>query len=79
MFILMGDFNARFGSTPREKDSVWHGVLGYYGVGEMNESGENLLSFCAMNKLVVINTMFEKASVLKVYMETSWNKKLALY
>jgi len=29
----------------------------------MNESGENLLSFCAMNK--VINTMFEKASVFK--------------
>jgi len=24
----------------------------------MNESGENLLSFCTMNKLVVMNTVF---------------------
>lgn len=80
MLILVGDFNARVGSTPREEDSVWHGVRGYHGVGEMNESGENLLSFCAMNELIVMITMFEKASVFKYsYMATSWNKTLALY
>ena len=45
--ILIGDFNARVGSTSREEDSVWHGVHGYHGVGEMNESIESLLSFCA--------------------------------
>jgi len=58
MLILVDDFNARVGNTPREEDSVWHGVRGYHGVGEMNESGENLLSFCAMNELVVMNAMF---------------------
>ena len=47
LLILVGDFNARVGSTPREEDSVWHGFRGYHGVGEMNESGESLLSFCA--------------------------------
>jgi len=43
----------------------------------MNESDENLLSFCAMNELIVMNTMFEKTSVFKY--TTSWNKTLALY
>ena len=47
MLILIGDFNARVESTPREEDSVWYGVRGYHGVGEMNESGDNFLSFCA--------------------------------
>jgi len=61
----VGDFNARVGSTPREENSVWNGVHGYHGVGEMNESGKNLLSFCAMNELIVMNTLFEKSNVFK--------------
>ncbi len=28
---------------------------GYYGVGKMNESGEWLLFFCAMNELTIMN------------------------
>ena len=36
LLILEGDFNVRVGSTPREEDSVWHGVHGYHGVGEKN-------------------------------------------
>ena len=31
----------------------------------MNESGENLLSFCAMNELIVMDALFEKANVFK--------------
>ena len=38
---------------------------GYHGVGELNESGEDLLSFCALNELTIMNTMFEKASIFK--------------
>jgi len=57
LLISVGDFNARVGNTPRKEDSVWHGV------GEMNESGKNLLSLCAMNGLFVMNTLFEKANV----------------
>ena len=44
---------------------MWHDVRGYHGVGELNESGEDLLSFCALNELTIMNTMFEKASIFK--------------
>jgi len=29
LIILVDDFNVKVGSTPREEDSVWHGVCGY--------------------------------------------------
>ena len=67
LLILVGDFNARVGSTPREENSVWHGVHGYHGVGEMNESGENLLSFCAMNELIVMNTLLRSPMFLSTH------------
>ena len=51
----MGDFNARVGNTPRKEDSVWHGVHGYHGVGEMNESGKNLLSFSTRGNILERN------------------------
>ena len=57
--LLVGDFNASVGSTPREEDSIWHGVRGYHGVGEMNKRG---MSFCAMNALFVRNVLFKKAN-----------------
>jgi len=34
-----------------------------FGVGKINESGESLLSFCALNQLCVMNTMFEKKRI----------------
>ena len=34
-----------------------------FGVGKINESGELLLSFCALNQLCVMNTMFEKKRI----------------
>ena len=39
-----------------EKNDVWNGVHGKHGVGRMNASGEALLSWCALNGLVVLNT-----------------------
>ncbi len=66
MLLLVGDFNARVGSSERREDgSIWQGVRGY-GVGRMNESGEALLSFCALNELSIMNTWFEK----NIYMYT---------
>ena len=38
----------------------WNGVRGVHGVGRMNEAGEDLLSFCALNELTIMNTCFEK-------------------
>ena len=38
--LLVGDFNARVGSSGRQDVSMREGVRGYPGVGKMNESGE---------------------------------------
>ena len=43
----MGDFNARVGY----EGPSWFGVRGEFGVGKMNDIGEHLLSFCAINEL----------------------------
>ena len=49
--MILGDFNACVGSrmcnsssNPREEDQ-WGSVRGPYGVGEVNEAGEELLNF----------------------------------
>ena len=65
VLIIVGDFNARVGSGVRGEDNVWNGVRGCHGVGRMNESGEALLSWCALNGLVVMNTMYEKKRIHK--------------
>ena len=63
--LTLGDSNARVGSG--EKDDVWNGVHGKHGVGRMNASGEALLSWCALNGLVILNTscFFEKKCIHK--------------
>ena len=60
----MGDFNARVGGGG-ESSSLWSGVHGSFGVGRLNETldGETLLSFCALNQLCVMNTMFQKKRI----------------
>ena len=60
--MLLGDFNARVGVLgPAEK--CWRGVVGRHGLDERNESREELLQFCAMNQLTVMNTWFKKKSI----------------
>src|SRR6267154_812637 len=50
----MGDFNASVGEGNDEK------VIGKYGLGERNERGEMLSSFCKKNKFVVTNTWLQQ-------------------
>ncbi len=51
VLLLVGDFNAKVGSSERrEYDSIWEG----------DESGEALLSFCALTELPIMNTCIEK-------------------
>ena len=64
VLLIMGDFNARVGSGQVGGDE-WDGVRGRHGVGLMNGSGEALLSWCSLNGLVVMNTMFEKKRIHK--------------
>ena len=51
--IIMGDFNAKVGKGP-QKDSG----LGPFGLGNRNERGERLLTFCKTNNLTITNSQF---------------------
>ena len=62
LLLVMGDFNARVGCGD-DTDPSWLGVRGMFGVGRLNENGEHLLSFCALNGLCVMNTMFAKRRI----------------
>ena len=74
VLLIVGDFNARVGSGEVGGDQ-WDGVHGKNGVGAMNESGEALLSWCSLNGLVVLNTVFEKKRIHKYTWQHPGNKK----
>ena len=54
--IIMGDFNAKVGCNAH---TVLPEVVGRFAVGYPNQSGENLLHFCAMNNLSIMNTFYQ--------------------
>ena len=55
--ILLGDFNSKIGAT--QTDHHMRQVVGNYGLGERNESGEKLIDFCLQRRLSIMNTYFE--------------------
>lgn len=59
--ILLGDFNARVGSS----HMIWPGVLGPHGIGNINTNGERLLSFCTEHGLTITNTYFKQPLIHK--------------
>ena len=59
----MGDWNARVGSN--DGNDQWKDVTGQHGLGKTNEAGLDILSFCAMNNLALMNTFFKKKDIYK--------------
>lgn len=62
VLLILGDFNARVGSSARG-DDLWRGVRGRYGVGNCNEAGEDFLQFCTINNFTIMNTWFCKKPI----------------
>ena len=61
--VMLGDFNTRVGVFD-PANGLWHGTVGRHGIAERNFAGEEFLQFCESNQLTVMNTCFEKKSVL---------------
>ena len=60
---MLGNFNARVGSRNVD-DQLWY-ERGFFGYGDLNEAGEQLLSFLATNEATVCNTWFKKKDIYK--------------
>ena len=64
VLVVLGDFNARVGKRDRNSN-LWKETLGYHGLDERNDAGEEFLEFCTTNHLSVMNTMsyFQKKDI----------------
>ena len=58
-YLILGDFNAKVGSEQHEN---WPETVGRYGLGKTSDRGSQLLQFCAINGLVITNTLFRHSS-----------------
>ena len=56
VLLILGDFNAKVGTTAMST------CLGKYGLGKTNERGETLINFCERTKLTIVNTQFKQPS-----------------
>ena len=54
VLFIIGDWNAKLGSQDI------HGVIGKFGLGKQNETGQRLTKFCLKNVLVIANTLFQQ-------------------
>ena len=54
VFFVIGDWNAKVGSQEIP------GVIGKFGLGVQNESGQRLIEFDQENTLVIANTLFQQ-------------------
>ena len=60
--VLLGNFNARMGAD----NDLWPSCLGPFGVGKMNENGQQLLELCAFHNLCITNSFFKTKPQHKV-------------
>ena len=64
--FIIGDWNAKEGSQEIP------GVIGKFGLGVQNESGQRLIEFCLENTLVIANTLFQQHKTLHIDI-TRWS------
>ena len=62
ILVVLGDFNARVGILDQDSN-LWRGILGRHGMTERNLAGHELLEFCAINNLSIMNTWFQKKEI----------------
>ena len=62
ILVVLGDFNARVGVLDQDSN-LWRGILGRHGMTERNLAGHELLEFCAINNLSIMNTWFQKKEI----------------
>ena len=53
ILLVIGDLNANVG----EDNEGYENIIGNHGVGERNDNGERLVSFCGLNNLVITGTI----------------------
>ena len=54
ILCIMGDMNAKVGTTPHDT------IVGSFGLGERNDRGDRLIQFCEQNQLMIANTWFQQ-------------------
>ena len=50
----MGDFNAKIGMD----NTGYEDIMGTHGLWQMNENGERFVDLCALNQLVIGDSIF---------------------
>ncbi|XP_055997865.1 craniofacial development protein 2-like [Ostrea edulis] len=65
VLLILGDLNAKVGKCNQGKETI----MGQQGIGECNNNGERLCTFCQENDLVIGGTIFMHKDIHK----TTWN------
>ncbi len=64
-FVILGDFNARVGTSRGEQSDFWKPVRGPHGYGALNDAGEELLTFLSLVGGTICNTWFQHQDIHK--------------
>lgn len=71
--IILGDFNEKVSTNGTD---TYPEHCGKYGLGLMNDEGERLLNFCALNHLAVMNTLYKQSRKrLTTWISSDWLTK----
>lgn len=62
VLLIMGYLNAKVGSNNKGKENT----MGQHGLGDINNNGDRLTSFCQENRFVIGGTIFEHKNTHKL-------------